>query len=105
MPATDLNVDKFGYARAAELVPVFADLAHAPALAPGLQPAPHKPTTGAFGEATAGVAAEDDPVALAVDHSITTNPHPWVETALCLGADNGPGWCLGVAGAADDPRP
>ena len=73
MPAADLSVDKFGYAHAAELVPVFADLAHAPALAPGLQPAPHKPTTVAFGEATASIAAENDPVVLAVYHSIATN--------------------------------
>ena len=94
MPAPDLIVGKLRYAHLpAELVPVPADFARAPTLAPGLRPDIDPLVAVALREATAGIAGNDDPAVLAADHFI-----------LHQSRANGPG-LVKQTGAADDPQP
>ena len=69
MPAPDLIITKLRCAHlAAELAPVLADLARLPTVTLGLRPDLYPLVAVALRKATAGIAGDDDPAVLAVDH-------------------------------------
>ena len=81
----------------AELIPILADLASPPTLATGSRPEIDPFVAVALQQATAGIADDDDPAVLAVDHPNLIGSNE--------GRSDGPGSCLGVTGVADDPQP